>query len=254
VLVVRISDGSAPAVVRCVVRCVIHRAADRVSWLFPRCAVLWYALPAMQRVSVGVFFGIGLAVVGWLYVQNPAHSARSASAGSVSAVPTTSAAPSASAEASPTGDLDSGAGGGADDDGSGDADALDLALPPAGGRSDAGATMPDGSPVPELGGEAPKSVHFGVVLVQYKGAQGAKRGTRDRAAADKLAAELATLAADDFEAAVAKGDTGSSKNAGRMFRGILEPAPEYALFSLDKGAVSEPIDTPRGLWIVKRLK
>jgi hypothetical protein len=39
-----------------------------------------------------------------------------------------------------------------------------------------------------------------------------------------------------------------------MPRGMLEPYIEYILFSLPKGAVcSEPIDTPRGYWIVKRL-
>jgi hypothetical protein len=39
-----------------------------------------------------------------------------------------------------------------------------------------------------------------------------------------------------------------------MFRGILEPAPEYVLFMLEKDQVSDPVDTPRGLWIVKRLE
>ena len=31
-----------------------------------------------------------------------------------------------------------------------------------------------------------------------------------------------------------------------MPRGMLEPAPEYVLFSLPKDGVSEPVDTPRG--------
>jgi hypothetical protein len=36
--------------------------------------------------------------------------------------------------------------------------------------------------------------------------------------------------------------------------GILEPAPEYVLFTLGVGAVGGPVDTPRGYWIVKRLE
>jgi hypothetical protein len=39
-----------------------------------------------------------------------------------------------------------------------------------------------------------------------------------------------------------------------MHRGILEPAVEYLLFTLPKGTVyAEPIDTPRGYWIVRRI-
>ena len=37
-------------------------------------------------------------------------------------------------------------------------------------------------------------------------------------------------------------------------RGVLESAPEYVLFSLPKGGVSEPVDTPRGYWIVQRIE
>jgi hypothetical protein len=44
-------------------------------------------------------------------------------------------------------------------------------------------------------------------------------------------------------------------NAGTMRRGILEPHVEYALFTLDKGAVyPEPIETPRGYWVMRRIK
>ena len=102
--------------------------------------------------------------------------------------------------------------------------------------------------------DAPKSVRFGVVLVQYKGAQGASPKTRSKNAAKQLATELAELAAEDFAAAVEKGDTGSAKDAGRMYRGILEPGPELALFKLEKGEISPPIDTPRGFWVGQRLK
>ena len=39
---------------------------------------------------------------------------------------------------------------------------------------------------------------------------------------------------------------------GKISRGFLEPAPEFVLFSLAKDGVSDPVDTPRGFWIVKR--
>ena len=58
---------------------------------------------------------------------------------------------------------------------------------------------------------------------------------------------------DDFSAAVAKGDHGSTTDAGRIPRGVIEPPIEYVLFMLEKGKVHpEPIDTPRGYWVVRR--
>jgi parvulin-like peptidyl-prolyl isomerase len=44
------------------------------------------------------------------------------------------------------------------------------------------------------------------------------------------------------------------EDAGRIPRGVLEPAAEYALFTLSPGAVSDPVETPRGFWIVKRIE
>ncbi|MDI1448582.1 peptidylprolyl isomerase [Polyangium sp. 6x1] len=123
------------------------------------------------------------------------------------------------------------------------------------GPVDAGGTLLlTGEAPPPLAGEAPKSVIFGVILVQYKGAQGAPTNARPREEALTLAKQLAEEAKTDFKAAVAKGDKGSMENAGRLPRGILEPAPEYVLFSLAKGAVSEVVDTPRGYWIVQRVE
>ena len=121
-------------------------------------------------------------------------------------------------------------------------------------NADAGGVLLDGGAVPDLEAEGPKSLVFGVVLVQYAEAQGAAPGTRTRAEAEKLAGELAQLGKNDFKAAVDKGDPGSTTNAGRMFRGVLEPAPEYVLFKLGKNEVSDPVDTPRGFWIVKRVE
>lgn len=195
----------------------------------------------MKRATVLLFVSLAIAAVGWLWVKRSAlddghdgraHTAKAAGAQSARAM----RGPGRS-------DLDPLAA--APDGGVGDDEQED--------PSDAGGALFDGSTVPELVAESPKSVKFGVVLVRYAGAQGAPPGTRSREEASALAASLVTLAQEDFAAAVEKGDPGSTENAGRMFRGVLEPAPEYVLFSLGKGDVSEPVDTPRGFWIVKRL-
>ncbi|MBL8611232.1 MAG: peptidyl-prolyl cis-trans isomerase [Myxococcales bacterium] len=102
--------------------------------------------------------------------------------------------------------------------------------------------------------KAVRQVRFGVVLVQFAGAQGAAAGARSREAAATLAAELGEEAKKDFKAAVRRGDPGSTEDAGRMHRGILEPGPERILFSLAVGDVGGPVETPRGYWIVKRLE
>lgn len=105
----------------------------------------------------------------------------------------------------------------------------------------------------DLPASASKSVRFGVILIAHSAAQGAAPGARNKAAAQELAARLAEQAKTDFKAAVAAGDTGSMEDAGRIGRGVLEPESEMVLFQLEAGAVSSPIDTPRGFWIVKRL-
>lgn len=122
-----------------------------------------------------------------------------------------------------------------------------------------GATMLDGTPVPPLPATTPRTVRFGVVLVSYSGAQPSAAGsgrvsTRSKAEARALAERLAATAAQDFHAAVQQGDSGSSDDVGRMKLGVLEPAPEYVLFTLGLDAVGGPVDTPRGYWIVKRLE
>lgn len=134
--------------------------------------------------------------------------------------------------------------------------------PDPGQQADAGGTtLLSGEAAPALPADAPKSVVFGVVLVTYRGAQGLPGGprlpatVRTRDAALELAKQIAEVAKTDFKAAVGKGDKpGSMENAGRIPRGVLEPAPEYVLFSLPKGGVSEPVDTPRGYWIVQRIE
>jgi hypothetical protein len=114
-------------------------------------------------------------------------------------------------------------------------------------------TFPDGGKVPELPDSAPQELSFGVVQFAYQGAQFAGSDSRTKDQAKQKANEILELAKHDFVAAVAKGDRGSTSDAGRIPRGVLEPPIEYVLFMLEKGAISPtPIDTPRGIWIVRR--
>jgi hypothetical protein len=113
--------------------------------------------------------------------------------------------------------------------------------------------FPDGGKVPELPASAPARVGFGAVIFSYRGAQNAPGDARSKEEARKKAAETIELAQKDFAAAVAKGDKGSTTDAGRLPRGVIEPPIEYVLFTLEKGKVHlEPIDTPRGYWVVRR--
>lgn len=111
------------------------------------------------------------------------------------------------------------------------------------------------SDVPELPKDAPRSVRFGVVLVQYRGAEMAPSDAPPKGAALDKAKTLVAEAQKDFAEAVKKGDRGSVTDAGSMPRGVLEPAVEYVLFTLKKGEVyGSPLDTPRGFWVVRRLE
>ncbi len=130
---------------------------------------------------------------------------------------------------------------------------------PKPGAADAGT---DGAETPaeepdagtgELPASAPKRVGFGVVLVTYRGAERAPKNARTKAEALELAKSLAENAMKDFDEAVKKGDPGSRGDQGHVPRGVLEPALERVLFSLKAGAVhDQPIDTPKGYWIVRR--
>jgi PPIC-type PPIASE domain len=115
--------------------------------------------------------------------------------------------------------------------------------------------LADGTLVPALGKAAPAHVRFGVVLLNYEGAEGApEKGARHRSEALSLATKLAEEARTDFHAVVARGDSGSSDDVGAVTRGVLEPGSEAVLFGLPVGGVSGVIDTPRGFWIAKRLE
>jgi hypothetical protein len=127
-------------------------------------------------------------------------------------------------------------------------------------RSDGGAgtLLPDGSPVPPLPVAIPRQIRFGVVLVSYAGAQPnptvGRPTTRSKGDARLLADKLLATAQMDFHAAVQQGDIGSADDIGQIKPGIVEPAPEYVLFTLPVDGVGGPVDTPRGYWIVKRLE
>jgi PPIC-type PPIASE domain len=113
--------------------------------------------------------------------------------------------------------------------------------------------FPDGGKVPELPASAPTRIGFGAVVFAYRGAQNAPSDARSKEDAKKKASEAIELAQKDFAAAVAKGDKGSTTDAGHVPRGVIEPPIEYVLFTLEKGKVHpEPIDTPRGYWVVRR--
>ena len=101
---------------------------------------------------------------------------------------------------------------------------------------------------------APGTVSFGVVLFTYQGVQFAPPGARTKAEALEKAKAAVADAQADFAEAVKKGDRGSTADAGRIPRGVLEADLEFVVFSLAKGAVHpEPIDTPRGFWVVRRV-
>lgn len=113
---------------------------------------------------------------------------------------------------------------------------------------------PDGAPVPDLPPTAPQAVRFGAFLVPYEGAEYAPKDAPPRAEAEARARQLLLLARRDFEEAAEEAHAGGS-DLGLMRRGILEPALEYTLFSLKPGEIcSQPVDSPRGFWVLQRLK
>ncbi len=159
----------------------------------------------------------------------PAARASSSAQSSKSAVPTPSAAPSAAPKEAEAESV------------------LDAAV------TDGFENFPDGGKVPELPASAPNRIGFGAVIFAYRGAQGAPADARSKEDAKKKAVEAIEVAQKDFAAAVSKGDRGSTTDAGRLPRGVIEPPIEYVLFTLEKGKVyPEPVDTPRGYWVVRR--
>lgn len=148
-----------------------------------------------------------------------------------------------------------------------------LGLPPEIGSTDAGVdeppeteeldpllaysgwtTFPDGGSVPALPLSAPHAIRFGAALFPYQGAEFASANAPNREQALELARAAISVAETDFKKAVQLG-RGGGVDLGLMHRGVLEPPIEYLLFTLKQGAVHpEPIDTPRGYWVVKRTR
>jgi len=113
--------------------------------------------------------------------------------------------------------------------------------------------LPDGKMPPPLPDGTPKHVKLGVVLITFAGVQGAPPGARSKKDALEAAQKLAGDAKTDFHAAVIRGDSGSADDIGHIPRGVLELGTEFVAFTLPVGSVSEPLETPRGYWIIKRL-
>ncbi len=182
-----------------------------------------------KNITVGLGAALLVALGGVYFITRPSPPPSMAPTASAAAP---SASASAVASAEPEGSGDAGSEGGADS-------VLDMVTAPAGSS--------------QLPPTAPKQVGFGVVLFVYEGAQAAPPGSRSKAEALTLARAAVETAKKDFAEAVKQGDRGSLKDAGRVPRGILEDHIELTLFTLDKGQVAdEPIDTPRGYWVVKR--
>jgi hypothetical protein len=192
----------------------------------------------MQRNTqalLGLLFLVGVAVALILTRQSRVKASRAAH-------PTASASASSKPVASiaaPVGSFES---------------QVETALTPDEGTTEGFDRLPDGGKAPELPESAPQKVGFGVVQFSYDGAQFAAKGSRTKEQAKQKALSVIELAQKDFAAAVSKGDQGSRSDAGHIPRGMLEPAVEYLLFTLPKGTVyAEPIDTPRGFWIIRRI-
>jgi len=187
----------------------------------------------MQR-STAALLGLGFlaALTGVILISHDSPKPDPAKA-----KPTASAAPSAKPAASASASVDAGT---PDDAG---------AVPFTEGFE----TFADGGKVPDLPNSAPQQLSFGVVQFTYQGAQFAGSDARSKELSRQKAEATLELAKQDFAAAVSKGDRGSTSDAGRIPRGVLEPPIEYVLFTLDKRTVYPTvIDTPRGYWIVRR--
>jgi hypothetical protein len=100
---------------------------------------------------------------------------------------------------------------------------------------------------------APQTVTFGVILFRYRGAEEAPKTAPAKAEARQKAEQALAQAKENFADAVKYGDVGSTADAGRIRRGVLEADLEYTLFTLAASEVyPEPLDTPRGYWVVRR--
>jgi len=115
--------------------------------------------------------------------------------------------------------------------------------------------MPDGSAVPPLPADAPSKIRLAVALFRYAGAEGSSPKDRTRQSALAAATEAQSLAQESFRRAIAKADPGSNEDIGWVRLGVLEKRVEFEAFRLKSGELAgAPLETPRGFWVVKRVK
>jgi hypothetical protein len=204
-----------------------------------------------DRIQSWVSILAGTAVVllvGWLTMEQMSKTRIRAEWDGGAVAAGGAGASSATAGAAPTGDAGSGTGTGTGTTGIG-------ALDPSGdggfSLGGLGTLFGDSGVVPT---GAPRAVRLGVVLVAFTGAEGAPSSARAKPDALKHAAALGEQAKADWKAAVKAGDHGSAEDIGRIPRGVLDARTEVAVFSLGKDEISEPLETPKGYWIVKRIE
>jgi hypothetical protein len=103
--------------------------------------------------------------------------------------------------------------------------------------------------------DAPATVRVGVIQFGYRGAELAAADAPPRDVARHRAEQALGPAREDFAKAVSLGDRASGADLGSIPRGVLEPDVEFAVFSLAPGEVHPtPLDTPRGYWVVRRIR
>lgn len=196
----------------------------------------------IQRALSILFSIVIVGAIGWLASEQlgrprPRVTPEDAGAAALAGADAGSGGGASAAATAATASASDGGTGGGLDTGDGGLSLFGLTL-------DAGA-MPSG---------APRAVRLGVILVQWAGAEGASSTARAKPDALKRAAELAEQAKTDFKAAVKAGDSGSAEDIGRMPRNVLDARTEVVVFSLAAGDISEPLETPRGYWVVKRIE
>jgi hypothetical protein len=191
---------------------------------------------ATSQLWLNRLVGVGVVVlVGYLTLEAtptgapkvPATRDATASTGDAGAAPSAPAAPRAAGDA-----------------GTGAVTELNLPFALTLGEPDGGA----------LSATAPRTVRLGVVLVAWAGAEGARPAAPGKPEALLKATRLAQLARTDWNGAVKEGDPESSLDIGRIPRRVLDPRTEIAVFNLAPGEISEPLETPRGFWVVKRIE
>lgn len=96
-------------------------------------------------------------------------------------------------------------------------------------------------------------VVVGYTLYAWRGARGASVG-RDKASAEFLSGEAVAALRAGARPDGLKADRASPAEGVQVGRDQWAPSVEQAAFALAVGAVSDPIDTPSGFLVVKRIR